>query len=127
MTKTGEGDDPWGNHRIGFEGATKIQRSEFGMDKMPEAVADTVIEALDEERFLVLPHPEVLEYMRRKTGDYDRWLGPAPERPFAKGRYHPGQWRRWWDFGNGMMGDRGAHTLDPVYWALKLGPPTRGG
>ena len=25
--------------------------------------------------FLVLPHPEVLEYMRRKTGDYDRWLG----------------------------------------------------
>ena len=40
----------------------------------PEQVADTVIEALDEERFLVLPHPEVVEYMRRKTGDYDRWL-----------------------------------------------------
>lgn len=40
----------------------------------PEQVADTVIQALDEERFLVLPHPEVLEYMRRKTGDYDRWL-----------------------------------------------------
>jgi NAD(P)-dependent dehydrogenase (short-subunit alcohol dehydrogenase family) len=40
----------------------------------PEQVADTVVEALDEERFLVLPHPEVLEYMRRKTGDYDRWL-----------------------------------------------------
>ena len=40
----------------------------------PEQVADTVIEALDEERFLVLPHPEVLEYMRRKTSDYDRWL-----------------------------------------------------
>ncbi|MCS5580147.1 MAG: short-chain dehydrogenase, partial [Gammaproteobacteria bacterium] len=28
-----------------------------------------------EERFLVLPHPEVLTYMRRKTDDYDRWLG----------------------------------------------------
>ncbi len=40
----------------------------------PEQVADSVIEALDEERFLVLPHPEVLEYMRRKTSDYDRWL-----------------------------------------------------
>jgi NAD(P)-dependent dehydrogenase (short-subunit alcohol dehydrogenase family) len=40
----------------------------------PEQVADTVVEALDEERFLMLPHPEVLEYMRRKTGDYDRWL-----------------------------------------------------
>ncbi|MEJ2131665.1 MAG: SDR family NAD(P)-dependent oxidoreductase [Gammaproteobacteria bacterium] len=40
----------------------------------PEAVADSVIEALADERFLVLPHPEVLEYMRRKISDYDRWL-----------------------------------------------------
>lgn len=40
----------------------------------PEQLADTVIEALEEERFLVLPHPQVLEYMRRKTADYDRWL-----------------------------------------------------
>jgi NAD(P)-dependent dehydrogenase (short-subunit alcohol dehydrogenase family) len=40
----------------------------------PEQVADSVVEALDEERFLVLPHPEVLEYMQRKTSDYDRWL-----------------------------------------------------
>ncbi len=39
-----------------------------------EQVADTVVEALAEERFLVLPHPEVAEYMRRKAGDYDRWL-----------------------------------------------------
>ena len=40
----------------------------------PEQVADAVIEALREERFLVLPHPEVAEYIRRKTTDYDRWL-----------------------------------------------------
>jgi NAD(P)-dependent dehydrogenase (short-subunit alcohol dehydrogenase family) len=40
----------------------------------PEQVADAVTQALDEERFLVLPHPEVAEYMRRKTADYDRWL-----------------------------------------------------
>ncbi len=40
----------------------------------PEDVAQSVIEALEDERFLVLPHPEVLEYMRRKTSDYDRWL-----------------------------------------------------
>ena len=33
-----------------------------------------VVEALREERFLVLPHPEVLEMWRRKTSDYDRWL-----------------------------------------------------
>ena len=40
----------------------------------PEQVADAVVKGLEEEHFLILPHPEVLEYMRRKTGDYDRWL-----------------------------------------------------
>jgi NAD(P)-dependent dehydrogenase (short-subunit alcohol dehydrogenase family) len=40
----------------------------------PEEVADAVVEALRDERFLVLPHPEVLEYFRRKADDYDRWL-----------------------------------------------------
>jgi hypothetical protein len=40
----------------------------------PEAVADCVVEALVEERFLILPHPSVAEYMQRKVGDYDRWL-----------------------------------------------------
>ena len=48
-----------------------------GVDGMlePEAVADAVVEGLREERFLILPHPSVLTYMRRKTEDYDRWLG----------------------------------------------------
>ena len=40
----------------------------------PEEVADAVIEALDQERFLVLPHPEVAEYIRRKGEDRDRWI-----------------------------------------------------
>ena len=40
----------------------------------PEDVADVVVEALREERFLVLPHPEVLEFLRRKTSDTDRWI-----------------------------------------------------
>ena len=40
----------------------------------PEEVADAVVKALDEERFLVLPHPEVAEYFSRKATDYDRWL-----------------------------------------------------
>jgi len=57
------------------------------------------------------------------TLDWDLWLGPAPDRPYHPA-YHPGVWRCWWDFGCGMMGDRGAHTLDPVFWALKLGHPT---
>jgi NAD(P)-dependent dehydrogenase (short-subunit alcohol dehydrogenase family) len=40
----------------------------------PEQVADAVVVGLGEERFLILPHPEVAEYFRRKAGDYDRWL-----------------------------------------------------
>lgn len=41
----------------------------------PEVVADDVVAAMRERRFLVLPHPQVLDYMRAKTADYDRWLG----------------------------------------------------
>jgi NAD(P)-dependent dehydrogenase (short-subunit alcohol dehydrogenase family) len=39
-----------------------------------DQVADAVIEGLVDERFLILPHPDVAEYFRRKANDYDRWL-----------------------------------------------------
>lgn len=41
----------------------------------PEPVAEACLEAIREETFLVLPHPEVRDYMRRKTENYDRWIG----------------------------------------------------
>ncbi|MEQ7154569.1 SDR family oxidoreductase [Brevundimonas aurifodinae] len=40
----------------------------------PEAVADCVVEGLTAERFLILPHPKALDYLQRKTADYDGWL-----------------------------------------------------
>jgi len=40
----------------------------------PERVADEVVKGIADERFLILPHPEVAEYFRRKASDYDRWL-----------------------------------------------------
>ena len=40
----------------------------------PVRVAEAVVEGLRAERFLILPHPEVGEYFRRKADDYDRWL-----------------------------------------------------
>jgi NAD(P)-dependent dehydrogenase (short-subunit alcohol dehydrogenase family) len=40
----------------------------------PEDVAEAVVQGLKEERFLILPHPEVLDYFQRKANDYDRWL-----------------------------------------------------
>ena len=40
----------------------------------PEAVADAVVDGLDAEKFLILPHPEVEDYFKNKAGEYDRWI-----------------------------------------------------
>ncbi len=53
---------------------------------------------------------------------WDLWLGPAPERPYHKG-YHPAQWRRFWDFGEGTLGDMACHYMDLPFWALGLSHP----
>lgn len=58
-----------------------------------------------------------------ETLAWDLWIGTAPFRPYSKGQYHPADWRRWFDFGCGTMGDMGIHILDPVATALELGPP----
>lgn len=56
------------------------ERSQLGIDFLtadalePEAVANGVVKGIADERFLILPHPEVAEYFRRKADDYDRWL-----------------------------------------------------
>jgi NAD(P)-dependent dehydrogenase (short-subunit alcohol dehydrogenase family) len=59
-----------------------LERAEFGGGTFlledaiePDEVAEAVIKGLDAEQFLITPHPKVLEYIRRKTSDYDRWLG----------------------------------------------------
>jgi predicted dehydrogenase len=57
------------------------------------------------------------------TLDWDLWLGPAPNRPYHP-CYCPFNWRGWWDFGCGALGDMACHLLDPVFSALKLGYPT---
>jgi hypothetical protein len=41
----------------------------------PEEVAESVVETMAREEFLILPHPQVRDYMQRKVGDVDRWLG----------------------------------------------------
>lgn len=51
--------------------------------------------------------------------DWDRWLGPAPWRPFSRA-YCPHDWRAWQDFGGGSLGDMACHIMDPVYMCLNL-------
>ena len=58
-----------------------------------------------------------------ETLHWDLWIGPAPMRPYVPGRYHPGQWRRWWDFGTGTLGDMACHYMDLPFWALGLRHP----
>ncbi len=54
--------------------------------------------------------------------DWDLFLGPAPKRPYSDG-VHPFNWRRFWDYGTGSLGDFGCHYMDLVHWALKLRNP----
>ncbi|MEZ6073951.1 MAG: Gfo/Idh/MocA family oxidoreductase [Pirellulales bacterium] len=51
--------------------------------------------------------------------DYDRWLGPAPQRPFNALRFHQ-TWRMVRDYGNGEIGDDGIHDLDMAAWGLSV-------
>jgi predicted dehydrogenase len=58
------------------------------------------------------------------TLDWNLWLGPAPERPYNPA-YAPFNWRGWWDFGTGALGDMACHGMDAAFWALDLKYPTR--
>jgi predicted dehydrogenase len=55
---------------------------------------------------------------------WDLFLGTAPERPYNP-VYHPHDWRGWWDFGTGSLGDMACHTANLTFMGLELGLPTR--
>ncbi len=56
------------------------------------------------------------------TLDWDLFIGPAEWRPYHPS-YTPWNWRAWWDFGTGALGDMACHIMDPVYKSLELGFP----
>jgi len=58
-----------------------------------------------------------------KNLDWDLFIGPAAFREYNS-IYHPWNWRGWWDFGTGALGDMGNHILDPVFKALNLQYPS---
>jgi hypothetical protein len=58
------------------------------------------------------------------TLKWDLFIGPAPMRPFNQ-IYTPWNWRGWWDFGTGALGDMACHILHPVFKGLRLGYPTK--
>jgi predicted dehydrogenase len=54
---------------------------------------------------------------------WDLWLGPSPEIPFTP-NLHPFNWRGWWDYGTGALGDVGCHLMDIPFRTLGLHYPT---
>jgi predicted dehydrogenase len=75
--------------------------------------------------------PQAPDVMERPTDTpacpanmhWDNFLGPAPERPYHP-KYQPFNWRGWWDFGTGALGDMGCHTINLPFMGLKLDAPT---
>lgn len=55
--------------------------------------------------------------------DWNLWLGPAPKKPFTP-KMHPFNWRGWWDYGTGALGDVGCHLIDIPFRTLGLKYPT---
>ena len=70
-----------------------------------------------------LPRPSKVDRVP-STLDWDLFIGPAPKRPFNH-IYTPWNWRGWWDFGTGALGDMACHILHPVFKGLNLGYPSK--
>ncbi len=58
------------------------------------------------------------------TLNWDLFTGPANLRPYHE-IYHPWNWRGWWDYGTGALGDMACHIMHPIFKGLKLGYPTK--
>ncbi len=58
------------------------------------------------------------------TLNWDLFIGPAPMRPYNE-IYTPWNWRGWWDYGTGALGDMACHILHPVFVGLRLQYPTK--
>lgn len=94
-----------------------IQNGEIGEIRKVEAFTDRPIwpQGLNRPE-KVMPVPNTL--------DWDLFIGPAQMRPYNE-IYTPWNFRGWWDFGTGALGDMACHILHPVFKGLNLGYPTK--
>jgi len=108
----------WTNRPIWAQGPDRAET----MDKF---IAKTKKEEEDEE-----VQNDLIEEKKKQVADalakldWDSWLGVAPKREFWPGIYHDFQWRGWWDFGSGSLGDMACHTANMPYGAADLKFPT---
>ena len=69
------------------------------------------------------PMPEPDNSKKPNDLEWDLWLGPAPSKPYTP-NMHPFNWRGWWDYGTGALGDVGCHLIDIPFRSLGLKYPT---
>jgi len=94
-----------------------IQNGEIGDVKKVEAFTDRPIWPQG------LNRPEKGEWVP-ETLNWDLFVGPAKMRPYNS-IYTPWNWRGWWDYGTGALGDMACHILHPVFKGLKLKYPVK--
>lgn len=107
-----------GSSGIGVDQVVEwIQAGEIGEVRKVEAFTDRPIwpQGLNKPK-TEDPVPDTLKW--------DLFIGPAKPRAFNK-IYHPWNWRGWWDFGTGALGDMACHILHPVFKGLKLNYPIK--
>lgn len=109
-----------GNQGASGEGVRKVCEAIWsgmiGDVTKVEAFTDRPIwpQGLETPARIDTPYPEL---------DWNLFIGPAKYRPFNE-IYHPWNWRGWWDFGTGALGDMACHILQPVVKSLHLKYPT---
>ncbi|MEP6590263.1 MAG: Gfo/Idh/MocA family oxidoreductase [Gemmatimonadota bacterium] len=69
-------------------------------------------------------NPDQIAYNTPSTMDWNLWLGPASERPYSP-LIAPFNWRGYWDYGTGALGDIACHAMDAAFWTFDLRNPTR--
>ena len=108
-----------GNHGTAYSGvreaAAVVKAGTLGAVKEVHVWTNRPVWPQGEGRPAEIPVPDHVHW--------DLWIGPAAYRPYGQG-YHPFEWRGYWDFGTGALGDMACHTLNMPYMALGLQNPS---
>jgi predicted dehydrogenase len=109
-----------GNQGHAYEGARLIKEwidaGVIGPVREVVTWTDRPIWPTGVDRAIAAPVPPTL--------DWNRWIGTGPYRDYSPA-IAPWNWRAWWDYGSGGLGDMGCHLMDAAFWALNLRGPVK--